>query len=113
MAKPKADISINQLAEMLRLTRRAIDRAIEKGHLVYHRPAESGGRVRFARAYADQLKSRADEARAKGHKHVLRIAVASGPIAQRAEPPKKDMSAEEWMARLLRKLELRRPKANT
>jgi hypothetical protein len=111
MRKPKADVTADQLAAMLQVTRRAIDRAIQKGYLVHRPRMETGGKVRFARVHADELKARADEARTKGHKNILKVAVASTPIDQRQEPPKKDMTSDEWMKRLLRKWELHREKA--
>src|SRR5579864_5427746 len=91
------DLTINNLAHLLGINRRTIERAIEDGTLAPTSRTASG-RARFSEGCASELKSRADAARAAGYKYVIQAVTASGPVlgpkAKRKDPP---LTAEQWM----------------
>lgn len=110
MGEQETDITINDLAAMLLVSRRSIERAIVDGSLVPSFLAPNSDRVCFTRMRADELKARADEAREKGHKRVFALALATGPILRPRQRPKKEISAHQWVQQMLWKRRMRKLK---
>jgi excisionase family DNA binding protein len=94
------DLTINDVAALLGVNRRTLERAIEDGTLVPTSRTASG-RARFSQSDADELKSRADAARVAGYKSIRRPVTTPGPVlgpkAKRKSPP---LTAEQWFRKV-------------
>jgi hypothetical protein len=92
----EGDLTINELVELLHLSRRTIERAIEAGTIVPTSRTASG-RARFSQSQAEELKSRAEAARAAGYTYVIESVTTPGPVlgprAKRKAPP---LTAMQW-----------------
>jgi hypothetical protein len=95
-------LTIDQLAAELGVNRRTIERALKDGILIPTTYKEK--RVRFSREYADRLKARADEARARGLNYVMGAAAATGSITGAVRVRRPQMSPERRAAATLWKL---------
>jgi excisionase family DNA binding protein len=97
IADVESDLTINDLAALLGVTRRTIERAIEAGTLV-PTSRTAGGRDRFSHSHAEELKSRADAARAAGYKYILEAVFTPGPVlGPRRKRKAAPLTAEQWM----------------
>ena len=91
------NLTIDQLAALLEICRRTVERAIETGALV---PASrtASGRARFSAEQGAALKARADAARALGYKYVIESVMSDGPVLgprrNRKRPP---LTTEQWL----------------
>jgi len=97
----ESDLTIEQLAALLGLSRRTIERAIKAKSLV---PASltPSGRPRFSSEQSSELKIRADEARALGCKYVI-VPVTTAGAVRRRRPRRKDppLTADQWFRRMM------------
>jgi hypothetical protein len=95
----EGELSIDQLAAELEVTRRTIERALMDRTLVPTR--FEGKRARFSREWADRLKARAAEARERGMCQVMGVAAAAGSIVRSVRVKREDLSAQEWLRSVL------------
>jgi excisionase family DNA binding protein len=108
------DLTTNELAVLLGVTRRTIERAIESKTLVPSSRTASG-RARFSQRQAEELENRADAARIAGYKYVIDAVMTPGPVLgprrnRKAPPP----TTAQWLRKTMWKRQnIQRDKAPT
>src|SRR5690349_10955033 len=85
-------LTVDQLADMLRVSRQTIERAVSAGDIVPTSRTTSG-RARFSIEQAEELSSRAEKSRQAGYKRVMKdVVLADGRPRTRGKGP--PLSAE-------------------